>query len=81
MPRFCRAPRGARGLKSDLRLLRSVDDVSCPSRGTWIEMLGLSKCWTDSNGSCPSRGTWIEIVRQMSWLPTRLVVPLAGHVD
>ena len=33
---------------------------SCPSRGTWIEIVGLA-AKASAAVSCPSRGTWIEI--------------------
>ena len=36
--RNCRAPRGARGLKSLVRLPLVSLASSCPSRGTWIEI-------------------------------------------
>ena len=35
--------------------------MSCPARGTWIE-IGKDKNKNFNNESCPARGTWIEIV-------------------
>ena len=35
--------------------------LSCPSRGTWIEMSKHGYALYNSSRSCPSRGTWIEI--------------------
>ena len=59
----------------------TIDDVlSCPSRGTWIEIFALfsiSACVR----SCPSRGTWIEISVAPNDKIVNQVVPLAGHVD
>ena len=55
--------------------------LSCPSRGTWIEIAkdesGKILRWR----SCPSRGTWIEIVAVFLIIMELGVVPLAGHVD
>ena len=57
----CRAPRGARGLKSAPATLCSRPEWSCPSRGTWIEIIGGWRTASSPVRSCPSRGTWIEI--------------------
>ena len=35
----CRAPRGARGLKCPYRRVGYALYLSCPSRGTWIEIM------------------------------------------
>ena len=55
-----RAPRGARGLKFRVISLMLIKFGSCPSRGTWIEIL-MSRRPGIGGESCPSRGTWIEI--------------------
>ena len=39
---YGRAPRGARGLKFVLALSLTNIMLSCPSRGTWIEMFIMS---------------------------------------
>ena len=36
--------------------------MSCPSRGTWIEMFRPTPGISPGGKSCPSRGTWIEIL-------------------
>ena len=49
-----------------MKLILVVDQitgaVSCPARGTWIEMPTAipSRLW--ASRSCPARGTWIEIL-------------------
>ena len=53
---------------------------SCPSRGTWIEII-RALCLPAPKESCPSRGTWIEIVALLAAFVAAAVVPLAGHVD
>ena len=55
--------------------------LSCPSRGTWIEMITRLRLLTVWRMSCPSRGTWIEMVWQASTPKAERVVPLTGHVD
>ena len=54
--------------------------VSCPSRGTWIEIskIAIQFSWKQS---CPSRGTWIEILPRRETKGKRTVVPRTGHVD
>ena len=59
---------------------RAVQPASCPSRGTWIEMLN-GKNIPCLPQSCPSRGTWIEIKVPPTFHAKHSVVPLAGHVD
>ena len=55
-------------------------NVSCPSRGTWIEIFVNLHSFPEPT-SCPSRGTWIEIGGHPEWHIKGDVVPLAGHVD
>ena len=55
-----RAPRGARGLKYRKGYQYTDSQGSCPSRGTWIEIVVGANA-SDYELSCPSRGTWIEI--------------------
>ena len=54
--------------------------MSCPSRGTWIEIHEL-RYLAQRYASCPSRGTWIEIAIILCQSNLQVVVPLAGHVD
>ena len=61
--------------------VQPIADVSCPSRGTWIEMLNKLYSTMPFAKSCPSRGTWIEIFSMHSNQLVYNVVPLAGHVD
>ena len=57
-----RPPRGGRGLKYVLYLLiPPCNGVSPPSRGAWIEIMGLLDSAVDIHESPPSRGAWIEI--------------------
>ena len=55
--------------------------ASCPSRGTWIEILFMLIAPGKMLKSCPSRGTWIEIREAPRRNLRGAVVPLAGHVD
>ena len=54
---------------------------SCPSRGTWIEMPSLSRCWTDSNGRAPRGARGLKYDLYGADVNAHIVVPLAGHVD
>ena len=58
-----------------------VVGLSCPARGTWIEIMSRpairSMIW-----SCPARGTWIEISSYGVEIEEAFsVVPRKGHVD
>ena len=54
--------------------------VSCPARGTWIEINGYLEEYYQK-WSCPARGTWIEMGVAPAQLRSERVVPRKGHVD
>ena len=56
-----RAPQGARGLKSTGVENLSVNALSRPARGAWIE-ISSGKNYADRLVSRPARGAWIEII-------------------
>ena len=56
----CRAPHGARGLKSFLAFSGAESCSSRPARGAWIEIADLTEA-RHGAASRPARGAWIEI--------------------
>ena len=56
----CRAPQGARGLKSAWAVGKAYVVRSRPARGAWIE-INLSVSSPSSDRSRPARGAWIEM--------------------
>ena len=61
--------------------LKSVLDLSPPSRGAWIEIILLCGTGYAAVWSPPSRGAWIEIIRLTCLINSPFVAPLAGGVD
>ena len=55
------------------------EDLSCPARGTWIEMQSPWTTTTGQLGSCPARGTWIEILTKVQKSTGCTVVPRKRH--
>ena len=55
--------------------------ASLPSRGAWIEMLGICSKQQQQTGSLPSRGAWIEIQDTGARSRRTAVAPLTGSVD
>ena len=76
-----RAPRGARGLK----YLRFDCDRgcgwSCPSRGTWIEIMSCPAAFKLAARRAPRGARGLKYLTAESFQRVVDVVPLAGHVD
>ena len=73
----CRAPRGARGLKSLFLLTKLACCTSRPSRGAWIEInMGIG--YELEPESRPSRGAWIEIFQVILCEPSKQSRPSRG---
>ena len=79
--RGSRAPRGARGLKYRPRYVYTLQVVSCPSRGTWIEIISVIFVVSMSNGRAPRGARGLKFLFGESLIYASIVVPLAGHVD
>ena len=55
----------------------SLDGVSHPTRGEWIEMQAIEEDINVILGSHPTRGEWIEI--RMSEVMAKVLVSLTPH--
>ena len=76
----CRAPHGARGLKS-----LAVDPEnglveSRPAWGAWIEMIKIG-AGEGQRLSRPAWGAWIEMTMPADWHEIKKVAPRMGRVD
>ena len=76
-----RAPRGARGLKSCGAGKSSPEEESCPSRGTWIEIITARFKEAARCGRAPRGARGLKYAYGGSAVDKHIVVPLAGHVD
>nr|WP_129588135.1 hypothetical protein [Clostridium minihomine] len=54
---------------------------SFPTRGAWIEILGMDLAYTPDALSFPTRGAWIEIGMKSILGILAMVVPHPGSVD
>ena len=59
----CRAPQGARGLKSMGERFAALTWRSRPARGAWVEMMANASLSQIEWLSRPARGAWVEIKR------------------
>ena len=76
-----RAPRGARGLKFPGGLFDWLNSRSCPSRGTWIEIIRATYGVLPGSGRAPRGARGLKLLLPVQTPLLLPVVPLAGHVD
>ena len=76
-----RAPRGARGLKLYNFERPAEYNMSCPSRGTWIEISGVNEFGEFISGRAPRGARGLKCRWEVRYDKNKRVVPLAGHVD
>ena len=75
-----RAPRGARGLKYQKRVLQEIQSRRAPRGARGLKYFRIIDLQI-SLRSRPSRGAWIEICDMTVQQYDYLVAPLAGRVD